>query len=76
MAHRPKSRTEFWDDKFKKNKERDARNLERLAAEGWTALTVWECEMKDAELLTSKVTSFLEGRDAGPDFQPTQAKAH
>ncbi len=43
----PKTNAEFWTKKFKRNKERDERNLERLGALGWHSMVIWECEVKD-----------------------------
>ena len=55
----PKSRTEFWEAKFARNRERDNR-LERAAAEaGWSTLTIWECEVGDTHDLTHRLLSFL-----------------
>lgn len=49
----PKTRTEFWLNKFKQNIERDQRNEQALLMAGWTTLTIWECETrKPAELST------------------------
>ena len=42
----PKSRREFWQDKFKANRERDERNIRLLREQGWRVLTVWECILK------------------------------
>lgn len=40
----PKTRVEFWQTKFSKNIERDARVVAELRAMGWRVLVVWECE--------------------------------
>jgi len=45
IATTPKSNTEFWKDKFQKNKERDTRSKETLEKLGWTVLIAWECEL-------------------------------
>ena len=42
----PKRNVEFWQAKFKRNTERDARALAELEELGWTAITIWECELK------------------------------
>lgn len=42
----PKSRREFWKDKFEANRERDERNGRLLYEQGWRVLTVWECILK------------------------------
>lgn len=43
----PKSNTEFWNEKFRRNVERDERKRRELENQGWTVLTVWECELRD-----------------------------
>jgi len=43
----PKTNTDFWELKFKRNKERDARKRSRLEELGWTVLEFWECQIKD-----------------------------
>lgn len=42
----PKTNTEFWAEKIRRNKERDSNDLQRLAAMGWHCITVWECQLK------------------------------
>jgi DNA mismatch endonuclease, patch repair protein len=39
----PKSRQEFWAEKFQANRARDERNVDSLVVQGWRVLTVWEC---------------------------------
>ena len=41
----PKTRTEFWKNKITRNQERDLVNIQRLESIGWSAITVWECEL-------------------------------
>lgn len=45
-AYTPKSRLEFWEQKFRKNVERDKVVREELAAVGVKMLVVWECTVK------------------------------
>ena len=42
----PSKNVEFWEAKFRRNVERDARALAELEELGWTAITIWECELK------------------------------
>ena len=42
----PKTNTEFWVNKVKRNKERDLKVQHELAAMGWHTITIWECELK------------------------------
>ena len=55
----PKTRTEFWQAKFAKNVERDARNRRDLKRLGWRALVVWECELKDMAKLERRLARLL-----------------
>lgn len=43
----PKTNTEFWINKFKRNEERDRLKEEELKAAGWRVITVWECEIRE-----------------------------
>ena len=42
----PKTNTEFWVNKVKRNKERDVKVQHELAAMGWHCITIWECQLK------------------------------
>lgn len=42
----PSSNTEYWEKKILGNVERDKVNTERLKAQGWRVLTIWECQLK------------------------------
>ena len=42
----PKRNVEFWQAKFKRNVERDARAIDELKEMGWAPITIWECELK------------------------------
>jgi len=43
----PKTRTDWWLDKINKNKAKDNDNIQKLMDEGWQALVVWECDLKN-----------------------------
>lgn len=55
----PRTRRAFWLDKFDRNKERDARNEEALSGMGWNVLVVWECETKNMEALSTRLSAFV-----------------
>ena len=42
----PKTNREFWVTKILRNRERDARVQQQLAAMGWHCITIWECELR------------------------------
>jgi DNA mismatch endonuclease (patch repair protein) len=54
-ASTPKSRTEYWREKFASNCERDARAYTALAELGWKVEIIWECETKNREILTRRL---------------------
>ena len=62
---RPKANAEYWNKKIEGNVERHARQLDELAAGGWSALTVWECELGDAFGLEKRLNAFLLGAHSG-----------
>jgi DNA mismatch endonuclease (patch repair protein) len=58
----PKTRTDFWSAKFKKNMERDQRNVEALQECGWNVLIVWECVTKKPQDLDKLLTTAITER--------------
>jgi len=45
----PQSRTEYWQEKIRRNRERDQQAVEALSEAGWRSLTVWECAVRRAD---------------------------
>lgn len=58
-SRRPTSNVEFWNEKLDKNIERDNRKESELKSLGWKVLTIWDCEIKDEDLLIEKIKKFL-----------------
>ena len=60
-AYTPKSRVEFWNDKFQKNMKRDAVVMEQLQSKHINVIVIWECTvkrmMKSEELCDSIISS-------------------
>jgi DNA mismatch endonuclease (patch repair protein) len=44
----PKTHIEFWEEKFRKNVERDQRKEKELQDNGWKVLVFWECQIRDS----------------------------
>lgn len=68
----PKSRQEFWSEKFQANMERDERNIVQLLDLGWRVLIVWECALVGKTALepdesAGRVISWLGGTDPRGD---------
>lgn len=57
----PKSRTEFWLQKFSQNVERDEKAQIALSPLGWKVLVVWECETSHPDLLLNRLKQEIEG---------------
>jgi len=58
-ASSPKSRTEYWQEKFNSNVTRDAQVTRKLEAMGWRVEVVWECETRDKDALRRRIESIL-----------------
>lgn len=56
----PKSKTQYWEEKFVSNCERDARSYTALAKLGWKVEIVWECETKQHQLLDERLRSIFK----------------
>ena len=46
----PETNTDYWVKKVRRNKERDAVNIQRLESLSWSVVTIWECELKSKVL--------------------------
>lgn len=51
FATTPKTRADFWQQKFSANVTRDRRNLDALTTAGWKPVVVWECELSQDSTL-------------------------
>ena len=50
-ASTPKTRKEFWENKFKANVKRDLEIQEKIKNIGWKSVVIWECEIKNKSKL-------------------------
>jgi DNA mismatch endonuclease (patch repair protein) len=66
----PKSHQDFWLPKLRRNKVRDSKNLKALAVQGWKAMVIWQCELRDSRSLRLKIKRFL-GRRSSQSEQDT-----
>ena len=58
--HGVKSHKKFWDEKIKRNRERDLEYTIRLRDEGWTVLRFWESDIRsDVETCVDKVVETI-----------------
>lgn len=59
-AYQPKSRRNFWEEKFRQNKARDKKNLNFLEEKDWNVLVVWECELEDVSRLSERLVKEIK----------------
>lgn len=64
QATTPSTNAEFWQEKFKRNVERDRNTEKQLKELGWNLIVVWECELKNDERLNLLINQiFHQGRN-------------
>lgn len=62
-ARVPATNTAYWQAKIARNVDRHARQLDALITKGWAALTLWECELRDQDVLMDRLKKFLDPAD-------------
>jgi DNA mismatch endonuclease (patch repair protein) len=58
-ARLPTANASYWSAKIERNRARDGASLAALSALGWSALTIWECELAEREGLARRLSRFL-----------------
>ncbi|MCJ2029511.1 very short patch repair endonuclease [Methylobacterium sp. J-043] len=59
LASEPKTKADFWQAKFERNVSRDAASEAALIADGWSVLTIWECETRQPDSVAARLREFL-----------------
>ncbi|WP_365977264.1 DNA mismatch endonuclease Vsr [Thiobacillus sp.] len=60
----PKTRREFWAEKFAANQVRDVRIQKDLRDAGWRVMVIWECETRNATHVQRRLTNEVAGRSS------------
>lgn len=55
LGRMPKSRLDYWQNKIARNRARDTEHLRQLRRLDWSALVLWECQLRDNDTLCSQV---------------------
>ena len=55
----PKTNSDFWSAKRLRTVERDKQNDSELRTVGWQTLVIWECAIRDEQVLTKKLIQML-----------------
>ncbi|MGI2036305.1 very short patch repair endonuclease [Rhizobium panacihumi] len=58
-VRQPKTNADYWVAKVARNRERDRRTQQLLFKAGWETCIIWECELKDLEVMQAKILAFL-----------------
>lgn len=58
-ARQPKENADYWRNKIARNAARDVRVSDELIDLGWRHMTVWECELRDEGMVTTRLRRFL-----------------
>jgi DNA mismatch endonuclease (patch repair protein) len=59
-ASTPKANVEFWNDKFRRNVNRDARKEAELRDLGWRVVLVWGCEIHKPAALVGRLADIFD----------------
>lgn len=65
----PKSKTEYWGPKLRRNVERDALTAPALEQLAWRTVVIWECETKNLvqlrEIIAERIGNYGKLRNYG-----------
>ena len=68
----PKTNTDFWVAKVRRNQERDQEAWRKLEAKGWSVIIVWECELEKSRLQETVAYVSAEIKANGTLYQQRQ----
>ena len=58
-ASTPKTRKEFWKNKFKANLKRDTEVQEKIKNIGWQSVVIWECDTRNISFIKKRLRNYL-----------------
>lgn len=61
-SYMPKTRKQFWANKFEINVKRDRKVRAALRKLGWRSVTVWECQLQFPERFQRRLETMLSAR--------------
>lgn len=59
-ARVPKNNRDYWLAKIAGNRARDAANAAALSKIGWRAETIWECQLRDGDAVSARLSKLLD----------------
>jgi DNA mismatch endonuclease, patch repair protein len=77
-ASTPATNQNYWLPKFNRTVKRDLKNQCDLQCSGWNVIIVWECELRDLDLLSKRLKNEIRGlriySDSAPIFSTAAEK--
>ncbi len=67
-ATHPSSNTNYWNEKLRRNQERDRQSIQALLNAGWRTLVVWECACRPK--LAGELLALMAGFIRSPGKEP------
>lgn len=64
----PRSNQEYWKPKIERNIARDSESKQKLEADGWKVIVVWECELRK-RIVEERLTRLCEEIKENFDFE-------
>jgi len=59
LARCPKTNRKFWELKVVDNRKRDRRKERLLRKQGWHVMTIWQCKLRNTELVVNRLKRML-----------------
>ena len=59
LAYTPKTRIEFWNNKFNRNIQNDIKVTKKYSQSEWNQIIIWECETKEFKKLEAKIKNIF-----------------
>lgn len=72
----PATRPEFWKTKIAGNVQRDREAVQRLLADGWRVVTIWECAIKGKARLAPEALAKALGEAIRSDEVSVEVRGH
>jgi len=68
---RPRTNADFWNKKIEGNISRDKKIEEELERLGWSVLIIWQCQIKDRDILQKIIFDFLKRKNKNDAYDIT-----
>lgn len=74
ISHIPKTNSSFWEDKIRRNIERNSINSNKIRNLGWNVIVIWECQLNSKSKLEKSLRDIEEELKTNALFQQKERK--